>query len=227
MKSIARLGIGTLKSIGAKPIGARDATAAAQSPYNFPPFHTTNTAVGTYSWSVPMTGFWKFVAWGAGGGSNTTNAGGSGSYGEVTRFLQAGEIVSIAVGAPGATSPNTTLTIRGEPFTAGGANGATAGVASGAWDYSLNGSTGVPNAGGANGAAGQGTGGGAGGQGSSGNRGGGAGAPARLPFRGGQGGGANSPRDGGGGSPGAGGGWPNTNDTSGGEGLVLALFVRS
>lgn len=165
---------------------------------------------GSYTFVAPLPGYYKFILWGAGDGSNP--GGGSGAYSEKTAFLTPALSVPIVVGigTAAAVGGDTTVSLPGAAIvTAGGGNGATGGVASGG-DLNLNGS--------ASGNPGQGSGGGAVGT-VGGNP---AGAPGVLPFRGG--GGATGPTlagisPGGGGSAGAS-AWP------GGMGMVIVLFVK-
>jgi len=172
-----------------------------QPPHIFP--------AGSWIFTPPRAGQWKFVAWGPGGhGGN----GASGAYFEKTVSLSIVSTVQIVVGTP--TLSDTTVTFpNGIVATAGRAAGSAVGVATGG-DVNLAGSTSA--------SVGLGTGGGRAGTGGAGA---GSGAPANLPYRGGPGADiaafsqANN-------SPGGGG----TNDgivpTPGGAGLVLAVFVR-
>lgn len=229
MKTINRLGIAALKSIAAKPIATRDRTRDVQAPYSFPAKWTGGSTPDRYSFTIPLTGYWKFVAWGAGAPSNGYG-GGSGAYGEVSLLLVAGEIATITPAVSGWNPPPTTIVLRGITYSAGSTGNINGGVASGPWDLSYDGSLGGADAASQNGAAGRGDGGGSGGL-ASGDRAGGAGAPGKLPFRGGNGGGANNARGGlhtgAGGTPGGGAGFPNTSMELGGDGLALAVFVRS
>lgn len=208
--------------ISAKPIASRYGLTNLQAPYSFP--------AGSYTFTPPTNGYWLFVGWSGGGKLAGTYSGCSGAYGEITRPLTKAQSVSIKVGPEdGSAATNTILTFPdGTVSTLVNASGDTPGVATGTWDYSLDGSLGGLTGTSASGTAGQGTGGGAGGVGS-GSTAGGAGSPARLPFRGAKGGGfrttiANFMRAG---SPGGGGCDSATNDADvGGEGLVLAFLVR-
>lgn len=168
---------------------------------------------GSYpAWAPPKSGFWKFVAWGAGGGSTSAAAGASGAYVEKTVLLIVTNRIAIVVGvgSSGNASTATTIALPGViDVTAGaGEQGNNPGLASGG-DVNLNGSN-PPSAG-------SGTGGGAAGA-----SGGGAGAPANLPFRGGAG--TNGENDGH--TPG-GGGTTNALSSRGGDGLVIAYFVKN
>jgi hypothetical protein len=184
-----------------------------QQPYNF--------GTGTHTFTVPRSGFWKFVVWGEGGGAAgaDTKGAASGAYAEKTKRLSAGQTVTVAVpsndtnntvdGYNGATTivtfPDaTTVTCTG------GTRGAspTGGTATGG-DVNISGSAnnvvgGGTNGGGINGASQALNGGGA---------------PANLPYRGGDGGGSIVPR---GGTPGAGG----LTGAPGGPGAVLAVFIH-
>lgn len=150
---------------------------------------------GSYIFTAPRTGYFKFVAWGAGGAgavqASTNGGGGSGAYGEATRFLAAGQRVSIVVGsaAPAASGGSTVLTFpdgsictaAGGQLTMVGGQGGPGGSASG-FDINLAGSQGGGGVGPYTpGAAGAGTSGGAGGA-VSGSWSGGGGAPANLPY---------------------------------------------
>lgn len=134
---------------------------------------------GTYSYTVPYSGRWKFVLRGKGGNVSGLDGGGSGAYAEKTVLLNAGQVVAIVIGS------DTTVTFPGYPVvTAGGAVLGAAGVASGG-DVMYNGSAG--GTAGANGSNGLGPGGGAGGTGAGGLYAGGAGAPGTVEFPGGNG----------------------------------------
>lgn len=169
---------------------------------------------GSYTFTAPRSGDWKFVLWGAGGqGSATPAGGGSGAYVEVTRKLVAGQSVALVVGGPNDAN-NTSATFpggvvvtaaRGADASSGGAGG----VATGG-DVRLNGSAG--GTGGGSGGAGSGTGGGA-----SGGANGGGGAPGVVPFRGGFGGSAVNTVVG---SPGGGGA---NGGGYGGSGLLIVM----
>lgn len=190
---------------------------------------------GSYTFTAPRSGKYKFVAWGAGGNSagtiSGTVGGSSGAYGEVTKALTTGQTVTITNGAPpigSANAADTTLTFPDSSVcTAGAAQFSTnttagaAGVASGVWDYSLNGSLG--GVGNHAGTAGLGTGGGAGGT-TDGTHGGGAGAPARLPYLGAAGGAASSSFSRG---PGAGQGCSQGGGLMGSAGAVIVQYVGS
>lgn len=212
-RGIARRDIAGRASIARKPIAsvyaAQSTQTAAASPQQFPP--------GSYTFTPTVSGWWKFVLWGAGGGYSGAAGGGSGSYCEITKFLTTGQTVALVVGVGGyesATAPtNSTATFPdGTVATAGaGTNAGAAGTATGG-DVNLSGS--------ASGVAGLGTGGGAAGTGAA----GGAGAPANLPFRGGAGGndGGIKPAKG----PGAGGAG-SASAAAGGDGLIIAFLARS
>lgn len=189
-------------------------------PYMFPPRSTP------HSFTIPQTGYWKFVAWGPGGVSDgNMNGGGGGGYGEVTRWLGKGEVVTITSGEGAPNASNTTIIIRTETFTATKGGTPAGGTASG-FDVNLTGGAGGSN--GASGSPGSGSGGGAGGpSASSGTRSGGGGAPAILPYRGGAGGNSRSGGSPFGGNPGGGGGNANVSAVTGGDGLVLALLLRT
>lgn len=169
---------------------------------------------GSFTFTAPKAGYWKFVAWGP-GGSGAGSGAASGSYGEITRFVGRLQTVAVAAPPPGA---DTTLTFAdGSIATAGQASGSVAGVASG-FDTSLPGTAGTVGGTSSAGGAGQGTGGGAGGANAGAND-GGAGAPAILPYRGGRGGSGTTGATGYGAGSGQLGG-------VGGVGLVLAVFMR-
>jgi len=209
--------------IAGRSLAARYGLANLQAPYSFPP--------GSYSLVIPKSGYWLFVGWSAGSKLGATYTGCSGAYGEITKALLAGQIISISVGPEDSTGAlaNTVLTFPdGAVATLTNASADTPGAATGQWDYSLAGSLGGLTSTSANGSAGSGTGGGVGGVGSGGIA-GGAGAPGRLPFRGGRGGGfriglGNFTRAM---SPGGGGCDSTTNDADvAGVGAVIAFLVR-
>lgn len=156
--------------------GANARRRASSTAYaaSFPP--------GTYTWTAPTSGRFKFVLWGGGYQGEVGNGGASGSYAEKTATMGLGQTASLTVGGPGS---DTVLTLPGGAVITAGAAAAgnTVGVASGG-DVNLNGSLGgAPSASGVNGL---GTGGGVGGAPNA-TKPGGAGAPATLPFRGGAG----------------------------------------
>jgi hypothetical protein len=204
-------------------LGGKKPVAGA---FNF----VANYSAGTYVLTVPRDGFWKFVAWGVGGncGGSTDPGQASAGYVEVTRFLAAGQTVTLVVpvytGVPGAT----TITFPdGSVASAGSAQGGAAptpGVATGG-DVNLNGSA-APGAGAFDGLPGGGTGGGPGGLHQAANS-GGSGAPANLPFIGGRGGlgggGSNSPAGVGAGCGAAGG---SVVGIQAGPALVIVLYVN-
>lgn len=194
------------ETIAGLSIAGQAIAAAGSQPVGY----ATQYTPGSYTFVPPKAGYYKFVLWGAGDGSNPGGA--SGAYSEKTVFLTVAQSVPIVVGLGNAGAPggDTTVSLPGVAVvTAGGGNGATPGVASGG-DLNLNGSTsGNPGLGSGGGPVGS----------VGGNP---AGAPGVLPFRGG--GGATGPTlagisPGGGGSAGAS-AWP------GGMGMVIALFVR-
>lgn len=209
--------------IGGRQIASRYGLTNLQSPYQYAP--------GSYTFTAPVTGYWRFVLWGSGGVATTGGQGGaSGSYVELTRFLRAQQTVSLVVRDSASTSATTATFLDGTVASAGSANTTTAGTASitgraELGDVTLSGSLGGASGGANAGAAGLGTGGGAGGAGGSGDP-GGAGAPANLPFTGGAGGaGGVTAIATHGRSPGGGGG-ASVSGSSGGDGLALALLVR-
>lgn len=202
---------------GARPMAAGNALSI---PYSSADGYVHQYTPGTYTFTAPRAGYHKFVLWGPAGAScvgTLAVPGGSGAYVEYSRFMGAGETVSVVVGLSGS---NTTLTFaNGKVVTAGtggdnsGGTPGTGGVASGG-DVNLNGTAG--NAG-----SGAGSGGGFAAPGSQ----NGAGAPAVLPFRGGYGGGTNAL----GGAPGGShsGGYGGAVATVlGSDGLAIILFVR-
>ena len=195
-------------------MSGRRQNAAQQQPYSFP------ASASAYTFTVPRTGKWKFVAWGPGGNGGLGSSGASGAYVEVTRQLQRNATVTITVGRV-AVSDTTIVFPNGYTVTAGRATTSTAGTATNG-DVNLNGSAGGLT-GAVNGTAGSGTGGGAGGA-TNGGLAGGSGAPANLPYRGGEGvaGGVN-------GVVGIGSGGPETAGTAerGGCGFALAVCLKA
>lgn len=220
-RSIARQRV-TKNRIAGRSIAARYGLVNLQTPFQFPP--------GSYTFTVPKSGYWLFAGWSGGSKTGATNAGCSGAYGEITKVLVVGQAVTIKVGPEdGSALTNTILTFPdGTVSTLVNAAADTPGTATGTWDYSLAGSLGGLTGTSASGAAGAGTGGGVGGVGSGATAGGG-GAPAKLPFRGAIGGGfratiGNFMRAG---SPGGGGSDNTTSNADvAGEGLVLTYLVR-
>lgn len=201
----------------ATALGGKKRNIPLSAPYTFPP--------GSYNFTPPYAGRWKFVAWSGGGLGSSGDGGSSGTYAEITKVMSPGEAVSISVGYGGnntiGDATDTTITFAdGKTVTcpAGVAGGGGVPSAPSGGDVNLSASAG--GAGGGSGATGGGTGGGSGGAGS-GAVGGGGGAPANLPFRGGKGAGsgANGAR-----SPG-GGGAGNSGTAQGGDGLVVAFMV--
>lgn len=196
--------------------------------YSYPP--------GSYTFTVPTSGWWRFVLWGAGGKGGTTGGGGGGGFVQADRALSKGQTVAIVAGAPGtsSTSPaSSTVTLpSGEVLTAGAGTSNALSAAGGSGTASLGAvddillTGGAAGAAGAAGSAGQGTAGGAGG--AAGGLQGGGGAAGQSPYRGADGstafaagtaGVANSPGGGAGGTSG-------TGISLGGGGLVLAHRVR-
>jgi hypothetical protein len=198
-----------MRGFAGQGMDAQRAEPDQDEPHIFP------AAASAYSWTVPRTGKWKFVGWGAGGGGSPAGGGASGGYFEITRQLRRGAVVTITAGV--ASSSDTSVVLPSATATATRANGQTAGTATGG-DVNLAGSAGVA-AGSNPGAAGLGTGGGAGGAATSGS--GGSGAPANLPYRGGAGG----PGSGQGGV-GAGAGEQGVATIPGQSGLVLAVLIK-
>lgn len=180
------------------------------STYLFPP--------GSYTFSPPDPGVWKFVLWGPGGNGSGSGTGSSGGYCEYSLSLGVRDRVTLSVGLPaiGTTSTATTATFPGgKVVSAGpGAQGAGGGGVATGGDLNIAGSDGSDGS--IVGPAGGGTGGGPGGV-----AGVGAGAPAALPFRGGGGGAANST----GYAPGGGAGFGPTQGNGAG-GLIIAMRVR-
>lgn len=201
--------------IAGKSMAVRYGLTDLQSPYQFAP--------GSYTFTSPKGGRWKFVLWGPGGNSGGgVDGGGSGAYVEITKTVLTGQTVALVVSSAGAATTATFL--DGAVASAGAGSGITGGTASGG-DVNLNGSNGGASGGSNAGTAGTGTGGGAAGAGGAGLP-GGAGAPANLPFRGGAGGtGAGIPAVVSGKSPGGGAGDSGA-ATAGGDGLIIAYLVR-
>lgn len=214
---IGRRGIGSRAGIARRPIAGRYGIADAQTPNTFP--------AGSYTFTVPKTGYWRFVLWGGGAnGATGVGAGGSGAYYEAVRYLQSGQSAAIVSGRYNTAAGSTVTLPGGEVLTALGSSGVTGAAASAlnkAGDIAYAGSDG--GTGGSAGTAGLGSGGGAGGAGND----GGAGAPGNLPFRGGAGGSVSGKL--GGGAPG--GGANDTNSASaqtqnGADGLVIVAYAR-
>ena len=198
--------------------------------YEVPSYSTS----GTYTFTAPVAGTYKFVLWGGGGGQipPATEGCGSGGYCEYTRFLPARARVTVVVGVgdssnsgTGGTSSLTfpdgkVVTATGGGRGAGGVGGA-GGVASGG-DVNLNGSVGGDGVASAPGA-GLGTAGGAAGA----NGSGGAGAPANAPYTGAPGGTFLASSNSTGLGPGAGGAaHSSAGGTTGGTGLVIVQCLR-
>lgn len=220
-KGVSQRSIGGRAGIARKQIAARYALTNAQEPYSFP--GPTATAAKTYSWSPPRSGYWKFVAWGAGGNALAADAqgAGSGAYAEKTKYLRPSDVVSISLTSSNPASASssggsTVLTFPdGSVVTCGGGQAASLGAAGGTatgGDVNLSGSTFTT--------AGQGSGGGSAGAGAT----DGGGAPGVLPYRGGDGGLVSV--GGRAGSPGGGAAAYNTFPNMGGTGLVLAVFIH-
>lgn len=203
-----------------------------------PKVRTTDGAAylfpGGYTFTAPISGYYKFVARGGGGSGNANNAGGSAAYGEVTKLLAIGQNVAISVGGPSGTGGlappsqqggTTALTFPdGVICTAGGGFGACnvsgtqspGGTASG-FDLNLNGSAGGTS--GVVGAPGNGSAGGPGG-----GVNGGAGAPGNAQYPGPPGTTNGTTTSAG---PGAGGGFmAGSANNNGGWGCVIVSYVR-
>lgn len=193
-----------IKGFVAQGMDGRKRYPAQQQPYNFP--------TGAWSFTPPKAGFWKFIIWSPGGGSDTGTAGASGAYSEITKRLSTAQTVTGVTGRFNASDSSVTFP-DGVVVTCTRAVNGTPGAASGG-DVNLAGSAG--------GAAGLGTGGGAAGSST-----GGAGAPANAPYKGGAGGpGGGTSRDGDGLSPGGGGGRTGSGSADGGEAMILAVFIK-
>lgn len=95
--------------------------------------------VGSHTFTVPKSGIYRFVLWGAGGGGADAKGGGSGAFILAERPLAAGQSVAISVGAPSLTASSdggnggsTTVTLpNGDVLSAGGGAGATSGGGAG------------------------------------------------------------------------------------------------
>lgn len=211
VRGIAKPGIAGRLGVGRRQIGSKT-PEMVQQPYTFPP--------GSYTFTPPKPGFWKFVMWAA-GGSGSGSAGGSSGYAEYTRYLRANDSVALNVCAVQAPSNTTAAFADGRLVTVTFGSAATAGAASGG-DVNFPGNPGGAGTG-ADGLVGLGSGGGAGGTGDGVSVNGGAGAPANLPYRGGRGG--NFSGAGFGGSPGAG-STATGGSSSGGAGLIIVALVR-
>jgi hypothetical protein len=175
---------------------------------------------GTWTWTCPRTGYWKFASHGPGAFGNSGVGAASGAYAEKTVRLVKGQQVALIVGREG-TDTTVTFppgTFNGAAMTAGSASGVTAGAASGG-DLMYPGS---PSNGGGPGVAGQGPGGGVAGSGVE----VGAGAPGTLQYPGGRGGDQGATVYAAtGATPGAGGGWA-TNNQAGGDGRTVIAWIK-
>lgn len=197
-----------LRGFVGQGLRAQKPNRRATEPFSFP------TAAATYVFVPPRAGYWKFVGQGPGAaGSSGVASGGSGAYGEITRFLTPATPVSIVVNA---VNDTTVTFLDGKVCTAGKATAAVGGSASG-WDLSFSGSNGTAT-GGTTGTPGLGPGGGPGGPGTVGA--GGAGAPGTLNYRGGSGGSTTFPGVGAGGAE-------NGGNTGIGQPAALAVFIRT
>lgn len=191
---------------------------------------------GSYTWTCPASGLWRFVLWGAGAGADqaTPYGGASGAFYLAERFVTKGQTVSLSVGASADPGPaagtdggDTTATLpNGEILTAGGGrgNGANTGGAVTAnrnTDIVYAGTAGVTGA--TAGANGNGTNPGSGGAASGATR-PGSGAPGYGTYRGGDGASGVAARYGG--TPGGGGTTTSTDGTGGGDGLALIHLAR-
>jgi hypothetical protein len=143
--------------------------------------YTASYGPGTFTWTAPLPGFYRFVQWGCGGRASAAHA-------QTVVHLNTGDRVSLVV-AEGVSTDTVVTFPSGRVVTAGSAVlslGETPGVATGG-DLNLNGSvSGTPSGG--NGVAGLGDNGGLGGTGNGATSGGGGGAPGYGGFRGGDGG---------------------------------------
>jgi len=163
--------------------------------------NTYSYAPGSYTWTCPRTGLWRFVLWGGAGmgSSGGSSNGASGAYYEAVRWVVSGQQVALVVGTVHqdtvATFPN------GEALVAGGGILTTPGVATATGsDIAYNGSApGNPGLGSGGGTAS-----------------GGAGAPGNGHYRGGSGG--NRPT-----APGAGG---DGSSNTGASGLALVVPAK-
>lgn len=192
-------------SIAAQAIAAAGSSQVA-SDYAYPG--------GSYTWTCPASGYYRFTQWGCGGTGTAGGAGGaSGGHAQTVVFLTSGQTVALVVGRA-LSGVDTTVTFQnGRVVSATGAVGTTPGAAT-FGDVNLAGSNGG-NASGTDGSSGLGTNPGTGGTGDAVAKGGGAGAPGYGGFRGGNGGNNTAPKTAG--SPGGGG----CDGTGGADGLVL------
>lgn len=106
---------------------------------------------GSWTFTAPRAGNFKFHLWGAGGNNPAGGPGASAAYSEVTVFLGLGETVALLIDNSTAVGPAigaSTATFRtGKVVSAGSASTSTPGVASGG-DLNLPGVTGVSTTGG-------------------------------------------------------------------------------
>lgn len=170
---------------------------------------------GSFNWTAPYSGYYRFSQWGCGGTGTGGGAGGaSGGHAQTVVFVSRGQTVALVVGRA-LSGVDTTVTFpSGRVVTTTGAVGTTPGAATNG-DLNLAGSSGG-NALGTDGSSGLGTNPGSGGAGDGLAKGGGAGAPGYGGLRGGNGGLATgAPKTGG--SPGGGG----ADGSGGGDGLVV------
>ncbi len=117
--------------------------------------HVYQYAVGSYTLTIPVTGRWTVVQWGAGGNSQT-GVGGGGGGGALCiseRYLRRGQTVSIVIGTHCVvTLPDGSVITAGDG--AMDAAGGVGGTASGG-DINVNGSDGTASDGGAAGSYGE------------------------------------------------------------------------
>lgn len=201
-----------------------------------PTVYAYSYPAGSYTWTCPASGLWRFVLWGAGAGADqaTPYGGASGGFYLAERYVTKGQTVAVVAGAgvePVSTAgtdggPSSATFPNGEVITAGGGigNGANTGGAVTAnrnTDIVYAGTAGVTTA--TAGADGNGTNPGTGGT-ASGTTRPGSGAPGYGPYRGGNG--ANGSATRGGFAPGGGGTTTSVDGSAGGDGLVLIHLAR-
>lgn len=158
-----------------KPLGAPKPT---QDQY------AASYPAGSYTWTCPLTGFYRFAVWATGGQSSAGNGGASSGHSQTVKHIAKGAQIPIVVSTYGGGSSSVTFP-DGSAVVVTSASAGTPGAASGGM-INLAGSLGGVGAL-ASGADGLGGNGGLGGTGGI-STGGGAGAPGYGPFRGGDGG---------------------------------------
>jgi len=107
-------------------LGLRGMVGQSMGGPKYPPVECAQfTQAGSYTFTAPAPGLYKFVLWGGGGGGDGAGngGGGSGAYCELTRLVGAAEQIAVVVGAKSVSGVGNASSLRfvdGRVVTAGG-----------------------------------------------------------------------------------------------------------